>query len=386
MGNELSSGGNIKTSILGKYVKDFMINKYEYKPGEIFTNLLKKRACCRNTTEVPIAIPSVDSVTKKIYPSIINIKIFEKKTDITDNACTFENSSKYRPENPDKGKNWIAGNTCKNFYGKFCNNVYDNRKASYTNIFDYATGPFPDDPVVNPPNLADLNVGNQYLDCNCLNSVYVRSPDKFETSIPLLPDEMAQNKDTRCANNPPDGAFINKWSQKENLTFCVNSVNITGGVVATNASSIGISQSCNASSNNSKDTKTPTSEPSVPPTSAPPTSAPPKPDVSLSIVAPKSGITTTPNIAQTVSSPTDIVKAPNISSTTPSIKPSTTPSTTPSITPSTPPLITTPTTSLITPLYIGIGFILFLFFCYIIYIIFYSSKSDESDESDEIED
>ena len=65
--------------------------------------------------------------------------------------------------------------------------------------------------------------GNQFLDCNCLNSVYVRSPENFQATMQLLPDEMAQNKDLRCANNPPDGAFINKWSQKDNLTFCVNS-------------------------------------------------------------------------------------------------------------------------------------------------------------------
>ena len=269
MGNELISGGNINNeSILGQYVKDFMLNKYEYKPGNNFKNFLKKRACCKNTVDAPIALPSYNTLDKKLYPTKINIKIFDDVKDITDNACTFENKNKYRPEDSSRSVNWVGGNTCNTFYTEYCDAVYEDRK-SYDNDYFQLYGPYKDNPKTSQPDLAKLFVGNQYSDCNCMNSIHVRKAEKVSTNI-MKPSNatMAQMFDERCANFIPFGAYITEWAKQPGLTLCVNSINVGGPISATEKSAIGLSQNCNASSTNAASTAPP------PPPPPPPTPTP----------------------------------------------------------------------------------------------------------------
>ena len=271
MGNELKSNThNINNTELGKYVKDFMIDKYEYKPGDNnnFKNLLKKRACCRNTIEVPISLPSYDSISGKLYPTVINIKVFNDKSQITERACTFENNDKFLQTNNTAGSGYESGETCSNFYRTFCNSVYDSRR-DYTDLYarSYGKQEYLDELGLNK-TLADLHVGNQYLDCGCLNSIYIKSPQLFTYDDDALkPTQLAQNKDKFCLDKSPNTTFIENYSKLQSLNICVNSVTLDKSSIA---GYVGVSQNCSAN--------TIGKQPPPPPLLPKPDSNPPKPE------------------------------------------------------------------------------------------------------------
>jgi len=246
MGNELSSiTKNINNTELGKYVKEFMIDRYEHKPGDNnnFKNLLKKRACCRNTIEVPISLPSYDSISGKLYPTVINIKVFDTKSHITASACTFENNEEFRLFNSELGSNYQSGGTCSNFYKTFCDSVYDGRR-DYTDLYakSYGKQEYLDELGLDK-SLIDLRVGNQYIDCGCLNSIYVKSPELFNYNGALEDTQLAQNKDKFCLDKSPNTTFIEHYSKLQSLNICVNSVTVDKSAIAGH---VGVSQNCSA--------------------------------------------------------------------------------------------------------------------------------------------
>lgn len=67
MGNELKNDGGVlrDDTELGKYVKDFLINKHKFQNDNKFKNYLKKRACCIQQEQIPISLPMYDIDTKK---------------------------------------------------------------------------------------------------------------------------------------------------------------------------------------------------------------------------------------------------------------------------------------------------------------------------------
>jgi len=247
MGNELSSNTkNINNTELGKYVKEFMIDRYEHKPGDNnnFKNLLKKRACCRNTIEVPISLPSYDSKSGKLYPTVINIKVFDKESEITASACTFENNDEFRLTNPELGRNYVSGETCSNFYKTFCDSVYDGRR-DYTDLYakSYGKQEYLNELGLDK-TLIDLHVGNQYIDCGCLNSIYVKHPKLFNYGGDTLSStQMAQNKDKFCLDKSPNTTFIENNSKLQSLNICVNAVTLDKSSIA---GFVGVSQNCSA--------------------------------------------------------------------------------------------------------------------------------------------
>ena len=295
MGNQLISGGNIKTSILGNYIKDFMINKYEYGSEEHFKNFLKKRACCRQNVNVPISLPSVilenvitvdnDESGKKIiipkgiYPSKINIPVFKDKNEMTKEACTFENGNDYIPTNSGAGILWKGGLSCNDFYSKFCKKVYDKRSATYDREYDKSYGIYPDNVNNNPDPLIKLSVGNEFQECNCLNSPFIKNK-KPESTYSLQATQMAQTFDKRCAWKTPELSYIESYDKQDKLNLCINELNV-GKLNQAEQSNLGINQNCSSTSNDivgGQPSAQPPAQPPAPPKQqAPPPAPPPAP-------------------------------------------------------------------------------------------------------------
>lgn len=254
MGNELSSSGNVKNSLLGDYIKDFMTNRYIYNNSNqtIKENTIKKRACCLNKNEVPIALPSYYEKGKKLVPTQLIINPFKKAKGeaLTDADCTFDgllfgssgNNNSYQTES-----------TCRSFYGSFCNQVLDDRKK-YNDIIKQSYGGYKDDPTKSG-DLSLLNVGNPFPDCNCLNSIYIVQSNNIQSSVSpkagnapvtdITDDTRAQTFDKRCSDNIPTRSYITNWSRKENLNICINNSFIENASVS-DKSDLGVNQSCQA--------------------------------------------------------------------------------------------------------------------------------------------
>ena len=255
MGNALIDDGVLRDNTdLGKYVKNFLIQNHQITNDSKFKDSMKKRACCRNTHQVPVTIASYDPKSKKVLPTQVMVNVFDKPEDVNSTNCKF-NDKDFSPINKggEGGKGYRASAQCSSFYNNLCNTVYDQRQKY--NGLDKLYGPYPDIPLKGsqPQNWKDLGVGNGYPDCNCLNSVFVRGDIENAPGTPDIPaDKKAMNFDNRCTLNIPfGGAYVENYNGPESLNICVNSVKVGGDIVAANQAAASIKQSCSANQTNS---------------------------------------------------------------------------------------------------------------------------------------
>ncbi len=254
MGNALIDDGVLRDNTdLGKYVKNFLIQNHQITNDSKFKDSMKKRACCRNTHQVPVTIASYDPKSKKVLPTQVMVNVFDKPEDVNSANCKF-NDKDFSPINKggEGGKGYRASAQCSSFYNNLCNTVYDQRQKY--NGLDKLYGPYPDIPLKGsqPQNWKDLGVGNGYPDCNCLNSVFVRGDIENAPGTPDIPaDKKAMNFDNRCTLNIPfGGAYVENYNGPESLNICVNSVKVGGDIVAANQAAASIKQSCSANQTN----------------------------------------------------------------------------------------------------------------------------------------
>ena len=141
MGNELHNDKVLRTDTeLGKYIKDFLINKHKFTNDTNFTNYLKKRACCTNNNDIPISLPSYDITSNKVYPMTLSVRVF----DVSDNKAQICNINgiNYYDSNRNRS-DFIPKTECASFYSNFCNKVNDER-LTYTSVTNKRYGPYKD--------------------------------------------------------------------------------------------------------------------------------------------------------------------------------------------------------------------------------------------------
>ena len=274
MGNELQIGNTklLRTDTeLGKYVKDFLINRHNFTgDNSKFANYLKKRACCTNTKEIPISLPRYDLTTNRVYPTTMKVRVFETNAEMTQ-LCTFDGNNYHEPT---RGAGFTGPSTvCSSFYGDFCSKVNDER-ASYETITQKRYGPYRDvagyyDNVTNFTSeiqtLRDLNVTNQFSDCNCVNSVYQSDipatilQNNAGSTINLTPNVITQNFDPRCLTGINE-RYYESYDVRTGFDVCINNNTINYANVGEDAT-IGITQNC---PNSNPPNSNPPSDPSNP--------------------------------------------------------------------------------------------------------------------------
>ena len=195
MGNELNNGSGIlkENTSLSLYIKDVLLNKYNFGDDVKFKNFLKKRACCTNNSEVPISLPVYNTTTDKIYPMTLKVRVFPNT--VTSDLCNFDQDVFYTSGPFVRNNQYIMKGTCTNFYSDFCDNVYKSRPSD--KLYEKSYGPYKDNKdVTTDPILKELYVTNPFEDCNCINSVYRKGGVQLNDGLSI--DEMAQNFDDRC--------------------------------------------------------------------------------------------------------------------------------------------------------------------------------------------
>jgi len=244
MGNELNNGGKLKENTdLSLYIKDFILNKHNFKNDDKFKNYLKKRACCTNNAEVPISLPTYDITTKQVYPMNLKVKVLPQ---VTKELCNIDNEVYYTtgtgPYRQDGTYN--ISSTCKNFYTDFCENVYQNR-ANYTDSYKKLYGPYEDNITnITNPTLKQLNVTNQFEDCNCMNSWYNKGTYELRPNNTASKDQMAQTYDNRCKTDMTK-KFITNYAKNDTAKLCINPTSFENtDFSALNKSSLNFDKNC----------------------------------------------------------------------------------------------------------------------------------------------
>jgi hypothetical protein len=233
---------NIKDNIkLSDFIKDWAINDYddgllysydvkkEQPIGEKYTSLLKKRACCTQEKNAPIALPLVrGGIYDDFNFGVISIPIFSPTDDLS-KECTRKKIEKTsNNDNSTYYRNYILGgdstapDACIQLYGtyndssdkSFCNHVLLDRKImalKYTDNTEEQTyytsyGRYHNDVNYNR---------DPYIDCNCKNSVlwensrekgdYAsgvlgKTSENSSSYIKISGDDMSQLLDMKCVN------------------------------------------------------------------------------------------------------------------------------------------------------------------------------------------
>lgn len=233
------------------------------------------RACCTKNRYIPVALPFVNNNDTKIKTAYPRIEIFDfNPDDITNggntkyiNMCKFSKDNSINIGISDEEslgqfksglRNSNTASICNTFYkgrnGDFsdnmglCNRVINMRKLSkpnnmlyqfygnvHNNVNEYKK---PD----NTNTSIETNANNAYPDCNCTNSIVLRTPQKKEIDENMK-FAMSQTRDKYCAEGTESG---NKWVQKIDtrpVSFCINIAdNIKA--IASEGSKIKIQQSC----------------------------------------------------------------------------------------------------------------------------------------------
>ncbi|NBU99225.1 MAG: hypothetical protein EBS19_13605, partial [Spirochaetia bacterium] len=70
-------------------LKNFLIQNHQITPDSKFKDSMKKRACCRNTHQVPVTIASYDPKSKKVLPTQVMVNVFDKPEDVNSANCKF---------------------------------------------------------------------------------------------------------------------------------------------------------------------------------------------------------------------------------------------------------------------------------------------------------
>lgn len=233
------------------------------------------RACCTKNRYIPVALPFVNNDDTNIKTAYPRIEIFNfdpgnhadgGNTKYT-NMCNFSrdnsiNVGTSKEESLGQFKSGLRNSNtasiCNTFYkgrnGDFsdnmglCNRVINMRKLSkpnnmlyqfygdvHNNVNKYKK---PD----NTDTSIETNANNAYPDCNCTNSIVLRTPQKKEIDENMK-FAMSQTRDKYCAEGTESG---NKWVQKIDprpVSFCINIAdNIKA--IASEGSKIKIQQSC----------------------------------------------------------------------------------------------------------------------------------------------
>jgi hypothetical protein len=254
MGNTIANpNGEMHDIKLNKYIQEWALNDYnnglsiDNISKVRFKNLLKKRACCTKQTRIPIAIPSVNNNGEIEYSSVF-IQVFPSIKDITPEACTFEpviiNGIERNKIYYHKDSNGfiISDINCDPIYRGLCDKVKKDR-SRYNGDIERLYGPYPDSKVekIGETN----NKENQYIDCNCKNSIYFTDIINVSAnSQNINPDSLAQTLDSRCALNL---ASTFKLSDNRIQDLCLNTINIAGNITPEDQSKIGLNQTCSKS-------------------------------------------------------------------------------------------------------------------------------------------
>ncbi len=281
MGNALiaKSSNTITESKIAELINNWALNDYDdglnynkTKPLLLWSQLLKKRACCTNQGEMTLAFPNLirdkNDETKFVGISTTSgTPVIAKNEsgqpygtpDITftndyysplafkvyNNDCKFptENSSEIGNYkiivNKDGSFNWdIPDSKCKTLYNgtsastsnikSFCEHVKEDRQKTYSKPSQIAYGPF-----INDSN------DNAYTDCNCKNSlirkikdnikVYDENQEKLEPH--LSDDLLVQYLDQRCVNIQS----YNDTYERNIQNLCIGTYNITNNSLAEGA-------------------------------------------------------------------------------------------------------------------------------------------------------
>ena len=277
MGNELqiNDNGILRTDTeLARYIKDFLINRHNFTNNSNLANYLKKRACCTNQRVIPISLPRYDTTTNKVYPTTMNVRVFEA-TDNMAQLCNFADGSNYH-EPTRNTSTFVPKAECSGFYNNFCSKVKDGR-ANYTSLAHKRYGPYRDNAIhynsvpINTPEinrLRDLNVTNQFYDCNCENSVYQLDipanivQNTAGGSINLTQNVITQNFDTRCSLGLASRYYLSYDKIEGDLSVCINN-NTLGYSNLGEEAALNVNQVCNLNNNDSPNNNSPTGDPTT---------------------------------------------------------------------------------------------------------------------------
>lgn len=246
MGNTLvKDTGTIKDTSLGNFIKEWSTT-YTIDPPDnelqkkIFTDTLKKRACCLTQPEINIGIAGFEEykdekdgnqVKKRIVNYTVGIPVFNNAEDITkDGACNLQNGNgEIKSFKGDLTGSVPSGNdNCIAFYNEFASKVTKIRSV-HSKLNDKLYG-------INPDKQTNYDhKANQFLDTNCLTGLYTRPELNLAT-----PQQYEQGTDARCADLT---RFTYKPS-REVITMCANIININGKVEASDGGEIKITQTC----------------------------------------------------------------------------------------------------------------------------------------------
>ena len=298
-----------------------------------------------------IPLPAIDS-TFMLESVTVDIPIFEKDGDITEQSCTLpyrpgENRN-YKYTTNDTSYIQSKDDSCVELYEQqLCPSVRNVRNKNYTNRFDKLYGPYDDTAI------GIFKKKNAFRDCNCENSFYKHLSATELSSLKVMgsqpqvsTDTMAQTLDIRC-NLLPLEAWKKTDSRMKNL--CVNSIS-TGNISAKDQANLSLNQSCSTNSKEPSATVN-ASSPKTPPAnmnqSAPPgttATGPPIVPNTPTVVTTPSPVVTTPSPVVTTPTPPVTTPTPPVTTPTPVV---TTPTvvTTPVVTT---PVTTTPTTTPVT--------------------------------------
>ena len=244
----IDTNTNTSRGILGEHITDWAKEEYSMDPTDPdFNGTLLKRACCTGQKKIPIALPGFDRQK-------IGFSTFASYVDFTNKTCTFGQDDYKKPD----GKNSAA--SCKPFYKKMCEKVYDSRKNHFSS-YNKAYGKFPDSDIKYIKNNE-----NAFVDCNCENSLYVKefnnlkdkikkgtksdlSSDADLTGIGENPAYLAQNADSRCKSNVTKDNETKSWYEQylKEDGFCLNII-AADEVKASDGGKINLEQSCNLKS------------------------------------------------------------------------------------------------------------------------------------------
>ena len=248
MGNIITSGieGNFElkasSSLLNQYIHNWAINEYSVHPeakGNLYKNILKKRACCLRKVKSAIGLPGINT-KGNIEQYKVNIRIFADEKDITDGGCSnlgvvTDSDSSYlgqinRTDLP-------AKETCQTFFPLFCNYVRENRSNYLNKYTDQLYGPNPDDDATGSTG----NV-NSFVDCNCENSMLKIYAAIYKPEAASIP-KYVQTADPRCNSSKSD-CYIKQEESYKDLCINIATVGDVSFVNAANAN-LKLNQTCN---------------------------------------------------------------------------------------------------------------------------------------------
>ena len=242
-------------TLLGEYVKNFYKNNYKFLNDDSLSDITKKRACCMNNNPVPISLPSFNTTTKKVVPTVLPIKIFTDAEYNNPATCTF---SGYSYKNRVDADNKTASNLqCDNFYTNYCRDtLYQKRKQTYPkpagDVDDLHRYYGPYDLTEQNKSTNPFLTLNANSDCNCITSKYQDPAGAYtigtKGDAALDANSSAQNFDKQCYGPTTGGKNLGNPSyistHLKSGAICQNIVEVGGNISATRNSNIDINLSC----------------------------------------------------------------------------------------------------------------------------------------------